>query len=257
MPSGGRCPLCLTGPSAGSAWLADSSSRHEAQPDWEHVSSSISLPPSQDPSSVPDTPWGQFPRLLSTQFQPHSCLTLVGSSLVLSESCHTALGFGRARETPVWGWAWGLSSISSGLAAAVCSVFPRGTGTRATPAYSSASWNSHSRSVSVKFLSHSCSHRCLQRTPCMLVLASQGIVHTAASLIHRKCRRNDVCARLKHFQWSIKLHSGSLAHLSRNSMLCSQITFSGWLPTTALHFPSLLVKLKNLLFLVPLPQAHP
>lgn len=128
---------------------------------------------------------GQFPRLLSTQFQPHSCLTLVGSSLVLSESCHTALGFGRARETPVWGWAWGLSSISSGLAAAVCSVFPRGTGTRATPAYSSASWNSHSRSVSVKFLSHSCSHRCLQRTPCMLVLASQGIVHTAASLIHR------------------------------------------------------------------------
>ena len=59
---------------------------------------------------------------------------------------------------------------------------PHGTNTLAKLAYFSASWNSHFRSVSTKFLFHFGSLRFLQWSPCTLVLVSQTIIHTAALL---------------------------------------------------------------------------
>lgn len=141
------------------------------------------LAPFPGPSSAPDTPW--YSRL-STQLQPHSCLTLVGNGPLHSESCPHCPGFRLVPGNTSAGLSPGLKQhqLRTGSSCLVCSQTPRGTGTRAALAHSSASWNSCSRSVSAKFFSHSCSHRFLLRTPCMLVLVSQSIVHTAAFLIH-------------------------------------------------------------------------
>lgn len=157
--SAGRCPCCLTGPSAGSAWLADSSSCWEAWSDWERVPSLISWPPSQDPAQLLTLPG----TVVSTQLQPHSCLTLVGNGPLHSESCPHCPGFRSVPGNTSAGLSPGLKQhqLRTGSSCLVCSQTPRGTGTRAALAHSSASWNSCSRSVSAKFFSHSCSHRCL------------------------------------------------------------------------------------------------
>lgn len=119
--------------------------------------------PFPGPSSVHDAPWYSFPGFPLLSFSHTPASLLQEAALCTVKAAHTALGFGRSRETPVWGepGAEAASAQDWQQLSALCSQTPRGTSTRATLAYSSASWNSHSRSVSVKFLSHSCSHRCL------------------------------------------------------------------------------------------------